>query len=135
MVMLHRRHFTVGQANNLVPVINDLMIGLRFAHATLSSGLQESELSLLAETSGGAWPGRERAEAAVTVSLAFETLEELDVLVRDVERGIVDFPTLMNGREVYLCWRLGEREISHWHELESGFAGRRPLVREARRSS
>jgi hypothetical protein len=132
--MLHRRHFTLGQANNLVPVINDLMLGLRYAYAELINGAQDGELSLLAETTGGAWPGRERAEAAVTVSLAFESLEELDVLVRDVDRGIVDFPTLMDGREVYLCWHVGEPEIGHWHELESGFAGRRPLDREARRS-
>jgi hypothetical protein len=134
MKMLHRRHFTLGQANNLVPVINDLMLGLRYAYAELISGAMDDELSLLAETSGGAWPGRERAEAAVTVSLAFESLEELDVLVRDVERGIVDFPTLMDGREVYLCWHVGEPEIAHWHEVESGFAGRRPLSHEARRS-
>jgi hypothetical protein len=134
MEMLHRRHFTLDQANSLVPVIDDLMVGLRLAYAELSSGAQDGELSLLAETSGGAWPGRERAEAAVTVSLAFESLEELDVLVRDIERGIVDFPTLMAGREVYLCWHVGEREISHWHELDSGFAGRRPVDREARRS-
>jgi hypothetical protein len=132
--MLHRRHFTLGQANNLVPVINDLMLGLRYAYAELINGAQDGELSLLAETTGGAWPGRERAEAAVTVSLAFESLEELDVLVRDVDRGIVDFPTLMDGREVYLCWHVGEPEIGHWHELESGFASRRPLDREARRS-
>jgi hypothetical protein len=132
--MLHRRHFTLDQANGIVPVINELMIGLRAAHAELASGGLDGELSLLAETTGGAWPGRERAEAAVTVSLAFESLEELDVLVRDVERGIVDFPTLMDGREVYLCWHVGEPVISHWHEIESGFAGRRPLDREARRS-
>jgi hypothetical protein len=132
--MLHRRHFTLDQANSLVPVINDLMLGLRVAHAELATGGLDGELSLLAESTGGAWPGRERAEAAVTVSLAFESLEELDVLVRDVERGIVDFPTLMDGREVYLCWHVGEPVISHWHEIESGFAGRRPLDREARRS-
>jgi hypothetical protein len=132
--MLHRRHFTLDQANGLVPVITDLMIGLRAAHDELMRGGVDGELALLAETSGGAWPGRERAEAAVTVSLAFESLEELDVLVRDVERGIVDFPTLMDGREVYLCWHLGEPAIAHWHEIESGFAGRQPLDREARRS-
>jgi hypothetical protein len=132
--MLHRRHFTLDQANHLVPVINDLMAGLRCAYAELDKGAGDAELSLLAETSGGAWPGRERAEAAVTVSLAFESLEELDVLVRDVDRGIVDFPTLMDGREVYLCWHVGETDIRHWHEVDSGFAGRRPLDREARRT-
>jgi hypothetical protein len=131
--MLHRRHFTLEQANGLVPVIHDLMLGLRAAHDELARGARDTEFTLLAETSGGAWPGLERAEAAVTVSLAFESLGELDVLVRDVERGIVDFPTLMDGREVYLCWHVGEPQITHWHELDSGFAGRRPLDREARR--
>jgi hypothetical protein len=131
--MLHRRHFTLEQANALIPSVNALILGLRSAHAELAQGRNDGDLALLAETTGGAWPGRERAEAAVTVSLAFESLEELEVLVRDVERGIVDFPSLKDGREVYLCWHVGEPEIAHWHELESGFAGRRPIGPPARR--
>jgi hypothetical protein len=55
------------------------------------------------------------------------------VLVRDLDRGLVDFPALIDGREVYLCWQLDEPEITHWHGLESGFAGRRLLGREVRR--
>jgi hypothetical protein len=131
--MLHKRHFTLEQANALIPSVNALILGLRSAHAELAQGRNDGDLALLAETTGGAWPGRERAEAAVTVSLAFESLEELEVLVRDVERGIVDFPSLKDGREVYLCWHVGEPEIAHWHELESGFAGRRPIGPPARR--
>jgi hypothetical protein len=55
-------------------------------------------------------------------------LEELGVELKDVSRGLVDFRSLMDGREVYLCWLLGEDEVTHWHELDAGFAGRQSLL-------
>ena len=54
-------------------------------------------------------------------------LEAVDIVVRDVERGLVDFPALRDGEEVYLCWLVDEDEIGFWHGLDAGFAGRRPL--------
>ena len=48
-------------------------------------------------------------------------------VIRDIDRGLIDFPSLRDGAEVYLCWELGEERITHWHDLGSGFAGRRPL--------
>lgn len=60
-----------------------------------------------------------------------ERLRQIDamgVLVKDLDSGLIDFPTLRDGREVYLCWRLGEGgRIAWWHEIEAGFAGRQPL--------
>ncbi len=50
-----------------------------------------------------------------------------DITLRDIETGLVDFPALVNGRQVCLCWRLGEAHVGFWHELDAGFAGRRPL--------
>jgi hypothetical protein len=131
--MLHRRHFTREQANALIPTVGAILRRLRTARQQLSTGGFDTDLALRAEATGGAWPGRDRAEAALTITLGFERLEELEVLVRDLERGLVDFPALIDGREVYLCWQLDEPEITHWHGLESGFAARRPLGREARR--
>ena len=81
----------------------------------------------LAELSGGAYPGRQHAAAALEVALGFDQLEELDVVVRDLERGLIDFPSLIDGEEVYLCWLLDEPEVVYWHAPESGFGGRRPL--------
>jgi hypothetical protein len=132
--MLHRRHFTLDQANALVPAVDRVLREVRGAHARLVTAGHDAELAVRAETTGGAWPGREHARATLMLSLGFEHLEDLGVLVRDVERGIVDFPALMDGREVYLCWRFGEAAITHWHELHSGIAGRRPLGRAARRT-
>lgn len=49
------------------------------------------------------------------------------VIVKDVEQGLVDFPSVREGRQVYLCWRRGEPSVQHWHEVDAGFAGRQPL--------
>ena len=51
----------------------------------------------------------------------------MGVIVKDLAEGLIDFPSLLHGREVYLCWRLGEGGIHWWHEIEGGFAGRQPL--------
>lgn len=80
-----------------------------------------------------------RRDAAATV----ERIEELirdEILARDVrfpvggiEHGLLDFPTTLDGRVVFLCWKLGEPHIEHWHEVDGGFAGRRPLTHDVAR--
>ena len=55
-------------------------------------------------------------------------IDELGVTLREIETGLVDFPALVNGRQVWLCWRLGEGDVEWWHELSDGIGGRRPLI-------
>jgi len=55
-------------------------------------------------------------------------IDALGLTLRDIERGLVDFPALVSGRQVWLCWQLGETEIGWWHGLDTGFDGRRPLA-------
>jgi hypothetical protein len=131
--MLHRRHYSLEEANELLPLVGRTVRQLRDASRRMAAHGLDADLALRAEATGGAWPGRDRAEAAVALSLGFERLEQLDVVVRDLERGILDFPAVMVGREVYLCWQVDEPEVTHWHGLESGFASRRPVGRPARR--
>lgn len=57
-------------------------------------------------------------------------LGQLQVELKDPLLGLVDFPSRLEGREVYLCWQLGEAEVAHWHELDAGFAGRQLLIKE-----
>ena len=59
---------------------------------------------------------------------AVASLDAWSVQLRDIEDGLADFPALVNGRQVWLCWQLGEDEIHFWHDLTSGFGGRRPLI-------
>jgi hypothetical protein len=73
---------------------------------------------------------RRRAEQEKTVQEAKDTLGEIDsigVQVKDLEEGLLDFPSLMDGQAVLLCWKLGEPAIAYWHTEEEGFAGRKPL--------
>ena len=126
--MLHARHWTPEQANELLPFVGAAVRLLRDARRRLAARGFDSSLAVRAEATGGAWPGRERAGESVGAALALERLERLDIVVRDLERGLVDFPALMDGREVYLCWLLDEPAVRHWHAVEAGFAGRRPLA-------
>src|SRR5581483_7805155 len=66
-------------------------------------------------------------EANAALADVIDELAERGVQVKDVDEGLVDFPALRRGETVLLCWRLGEDEVSYWHTLEAGFAGRRPL--------
>lgn len=125
--MLHHRHYTVEEANAQLEVVGRVVRRIRDARDRLSDDGFDSEFSTLAELTGGAFPGPGHAAAALEVALGFDQLEEMDVVVRDLERGLIDFPSLLGGQEVYLCWLLGEPSVGHWHAVEGGFAGRRPL--------
>jgi hypothetical protein len=73
---------------------------------------------------------KRRAEREKALGEARDTLAEIDeigVQVKDLEQGLLDFPCVMEGKTVLLCWRLGEKEIGFWHTIEDGFAGRKPL--------
>jgi hypothetical protein len=125
--VLHERHWTPAEANALCPIVGATVRRVRAARRVLADGGFDTDFALLAESSGGAWPGKERARASIEIALGFEQLERLDIVVRDLERGLVDFPAVIDGREVYLCWLLDEPSVTHWHAVEAGFAGRRPL--------
>lgn len=125
--MMHHRHYTVAEANAKLDLVGRIVRRIRAARRQLAGEGLDAEFVSLAEISGGAHPGREHAAAALEVALGFDQLEELDVVVRDLERGLVDFPSLLGGEEIYLCWLLDEPEVVYWHAPESGFGGRQPL--------
>ena len=127
MEMLHQHHWTPEQANELLPIVGATVRRVRDARRRLAERGFDDELSQRAGATGGAWPGKEHARESVEIALGFETLEKLDLVVRDLERGLVDFPAVIDGQEVYLCWLLDEPSVGHWHGVEAGFAGRQPL--------
>lgn len=61
------------------------------------------------------------------LDVAVEKLQDWNILLKDLERGLVDFPSLREGRTVFLCWELGESEVAHWHETTTGYDDRRPV--------
>ena len=125
--MIHERHFTVDEANALIAEVEPMMRALRQARDRLTDSELHELLSEAAPGNGGGGPGREVGEAFLEVRKTLTGLQELGLVIRDLDRGLVDFPAIIDGREVYLCWELGEAEIEYWHDLESGYGGRRRL--------
>jgi hypothetical protein len=125
--MMHSRHYTVEQANAARSWVADRVERMRRALAALRDPHLAAALEALDDSPGGAYPGRAAAAAVLNLTLAASELEAVDVVVRDAERGLVDFPALRDGEEVYLCWQVGESEVGFWHEPDAGFTGRRPL--------
>lgn len=69
----------------------------------------------------------EREQSAAKMDEAVNKIQEFGCLVKDLDMGLIDFPSLLEGEEVYLCWKLGEPRIEYWHRIDEGFAGRKRL--------
>jgi hypothetical protein len=123
----HSRHYTLEQANAALPWVRERLERLREAQALLTEKEARQALSEAAPGNGGGEPGQVVSEGFLELRSALAELQEMDIVLRDIERGLVDFPSLREGREVYLCWVEEEDEIGFWHELEAGYAGRQPL--------
>src|ERR1700733_2632877 len=128
--------FTLGEAQTLLPVVEALLRKAQDAQVR-AEGLEYEmqQLSHRIFLSGGmhvdvSAAARRRAERDKAVQSGRDTLAEIDsigVQVKDLEQGLLDFPYVMDGKTVLLCWKLGEPAITHWHTEEEGFAGRKPL--------
>ena len=125
--MIHDRHYTVEQANRMLPRLEPLLLELREARDQLTEEEAHEALSGAAPGNGGGEPGRRVGEAFLGLRRVLVELQALGLVVRDVNRGLIDFPAIIEGREVYLCWQLGEDGVTWWHDLEAGFGGREPL--------
>jgi hypothetical protein len=129
------RYFTPEEANEALARVRPLAENL-VAHRRAQLEAQQARAELASRIAGDGGDvdiGRlaaleadaEREGAALARCVA--GIQELGALVKDLDRGLVDFPALRGNEEVLLCWQVGEEEVEHWHGLEEGFAGRRPL--------
>lgn len=122
------RYFTLDEANALLPTIEPLMGRLLEKRARAARLTQEIQ-PLLADVRvdvGGTIPSELVQEFADIEALLAE-IQSFGCVVKDLNGGLLDFLSERNGRDVYLCWRYGEPMISHYHELHTGFNGRRPV--------
>ena len=125
--MRHERHYTVDEANAALDDVVELLDLLRAAHARLTDEEAREALAEAGPTNGGGEPGRTVSEGFLALRDGLEQLQAREVVLRDLDRGLVDFPAVLDGREVYLCWEQGEEDIGFWHDLDAGHAGRQPL--------
>ena len=125
--MKHARHYTSQQAAAAIPWVAERIERLRQAREGLNDEEAREALAEAGPLNGGGGAGRVISQAFMSMRTALNELREHEVVLRDLDRGLVDFPALREGREVYLCWLEGEDEIRFWHEPEAGFDGRQPL--------
>ena len=137
------KRFTLAEAQSLVPRLEASLRGA----VSLKSEYEEAERVVRGflervTLMGGMMVDREqvravrerREKAAHRLKAVIEEIQETGCVVKDLDMGLIDFPTLLRGVEVYLCWKLGEPRIEYWHRVEEGYRGRKPIDDEFRRN-
>jgi len=117
--------YTKLTANEILPEVREHLESLRTAYREVAR--HRAAVALRSHSNGGDPRGGAWAEYAAQMNEEQEWFERRDISVKDVEQGLIDFPALIDGREVLLCWKDPEPRVSFWHTREAGFAGRRPL--------
>ena len=128
---MDKRFFTVLEANELIPFLSERLKQLSSIYQGLKKSAVRHTPKLQDVLVRGGTPvdlgylnlvGRMQG---LTTEICSQGCH-----IKDLERGLVDFPTIWEGREVYLCWKLGEQEVSFWHEIDAGVGGRQLLKKE-----
>jgi hypothetical protein len=130
------RYFSLDQAHRTLPQVEHAVreaIEVKAQYYQADEELKDVSRRVMA--SGGMQVDRAhvgelrqaREVAAQRLQSALDSIHELGCQVKDLDIGLLDFPTLYRGREVYLCWRLGEKRIEFWHGVDEGFRGRKPI--------
>lgn len=120
-------HYTRDEARKLLPQIEEWLQKLFHLDGRLKKAATAVEQLMSM--------GQDRGGATVEDYLVLQTdclqilgeFQKRQIVVKDLARGLIDFPAIINGREVFLCWEQGEEDVEYWHDIDSGYAGREPL--------
>jgi hypothetical protein len=132
---MQAKHFTLAEANSLVPWLESVFRAAAPLRREMTEARAEMD-GLLRKAHGNGSSSHEQ-----TLSEKRQAVQDLDhriqemlgqvvergIIVRDMDRGLVDFPSFRQGREVFLCWLWGEERVAFWHETDAGFSSRQPL--------
>ncbi len=122
------RYFSLEQANQLLEIISPLVAEM-LATREIILELQPKLEPVLQKAvhNGGSLISAEALKAFGKLKDILYQIQQYDVFVKDVNSGLIDFPSIRDGEVIFLCWQFGEKEVGFWHELEDGFQGRRPV--------
>ena len=128
-MQMKKRFFTVQEARRLLPSLKELMGKVM----VISHRLEEyrevvQQLADSASSNTGGPEGTAYLDIVISLQSCLTQLQETGCVLRSLQDGLIDFPHLKEGREIYLCWKFGEEDIRFWHEVDEGFAGRTPLL-------
>jgi hypothetical protein len=125
-----QKYFTLQEANETLSLIRPWMDEIQAIRQKILKNQPEAWPAIEKSAGNG---GNRALSNLVQDFEKFDALihriQDLDILIKDINLGLLDFPALKDGREVYLCWQYGEGNIAYWHEIEAGYAGRQPIDR------
>ena len=128
VLMDEERIFTLAEAQSLLPRLRTLLEELSQEWKRISALNPEIQKARdNAPLNGYSKFGVEYVESVSHLMSLIHEIKDMGVLLKDADKGLCDFPYIKGGRMVYLCWQLGEDTIQYWHDVETGFAGRKPL--------
>ena len=123
-----KKLFTLDEANAFVPQLLDLVPKIQKLSVSLKNNFPDIKNARdKAKWNGGSDQGVDYLNAVLKYNDLMRKIEEMGCEVKGIREGLIDFPSLREGREVYLCWRMPEKEILFWHDLNTGFSGRKPI--------
>jgi len=125
MAEAEARYYTVDEANSLLAELRGRLERIRDARSTVVGSAEK--LKRGATANGGGVEGSASLEAMAVLRHEVEAMSGQGIVLRDADTGLIDFPARRDGRLVYLCWRPDEERVTHWHEVDAGFGGRKPL--------
>lgn len=127
MAHLFRKHYTREEARELLPLVQQWLDRLDELRVILQREDQEVSRSLgLGDDLGGPAVNR-YIRTMADIKDVLVNFHDRDIQVKDLDRGLIDFPAFRAGKEVFLCWEKGEEDIEFWHDLTGGYAGRERL--------
>ena len=124
-------YYDIDAANARLAELRPLLAALRDARDEVAAGQRRLADLAATEDADPTAIAREQEGMTITVKRMEQAVRQIDargVTLRDIGTGLVDFPALVNGRPIWLCWKLGEDDIANWHEIDAGIAGRKPLI-------
>lgn len=124
--------YTLQEARDLVPELRPLLAAMQLEHRRMREEMDRlNELTPAMQQNGHAVQAahheRQIVELGESLQEKLDHFELMGIEVKDIEHGIIDFPSKRDGRIVLLCWQVDEETVMHWHDIDSGFAGRQPL--------
>jgi hypothetical protein len=124
---MFKKHYTLDQARALIPQLRVWLGELERAREKLSSIEQRLGGLVASGNDLGGEAINSSIVALVEIKGVLRKFESREIFIKDLDRGLVDFPSMRGGKEIFLCWEKDEDDIEFWHDLESGYSGREPL--------
>tara|TARA_B100001245_G_scaffold224714_1_gene198707 strand:- start:543 stop:941 length:399 start_codon:yes stop_codon:yes gene_type:complete len=132
---MSKQYFTVQEANELTSFLEETfqnLISLNQKSQDLDSQINSINNKLGSNGSNTVHQTlttltSERNKTSGLMEEHLNSINQKGILVKSIEQGLVDFPSIKDGREIYLCWNMGEESIDYWHEIDSGYSGRQPI--------